>query len=96
MAIEVKETRMATATKTGRIEVRTSVETKVRLQEAARITGQDLSSFVLDAANAKARSVLLEDRIIRFSDRDLEQLEAALNSANEPDPVLVDLFRKYA
>lgn len=87
---------MSTAIKTSRIEVRTSAETKVRLQEAVHITGQDLSSFVLDAANARARSVLIEDRLIRFSDKDLEQLESALNSTNEPNPILVEMFRKYA
>lgn len=68
---------MAGTTETGRIEVRTSVESKVRLQETARITRQDLSSFVLDC-ECKGLECTARGLINRFSDGDLEQLEAAL------------------
>lgn len=87
---------MATAAKTGRMEVRINPAAKAQLQEAARITNQDLSSFILEAATTRARNILLEDKLIRFSDADLEQLEAALSAADEPDPALVAMFRQHS
>jgi uncharacterized protein (DUF1778 family) len=85
-----------TSSKSARIDLRTSAETKSELIEAASATGQDLSSFILDAANARARQVLLESRLIKLSDEELENLEAALDSAGEPNLALVELFRKHS
>ncbi|MGO1943984.1 MAG: DUF1778 domain-containing protein [Ancrocorticia sp.] len=81
--------------KNSRIALRTSEETKAQLQEAARVTDQDLSSFILDAANTRARDVLMEDRVLRLSDADLDVLEAALDSPPDPSPALVELFHKH-
>ncbi|MGO1590568.1 MAG: DUF1778 domain-containing protein [Ancrocorticia sp.] len=86
---------MVTSAKDSRIEIRASLETKAQLQEAAALSGQDLSSFILDAASAKARGVLLEGTLIRLSDADLDVLEAALDSPPDPSPALVELFRKH-
>ena len=85
---------VTTVPKTSRIEVRTSPEMKEQLVDAARLTGQDLSSFILDAANARARSVMIEEKLLRLSETDMEQLEAALD-ASESHAALVDLFRRH-
>lgn len=87
---------MTASVKNSRVALRASEETKDRLQEAAQITGQDLSAFILDAANARAREVLLEDRIIRFSDADLVQIEEALENPPAPNDTLRALLRKYS
>ena len=79
---------MTASVKNSRIALRASDETKDRLQEAAQITGQDLSAFILEAANARARQILLEDKIIRFSDADLLQIEEALENPPAPNDAL--------
>lgn len=85
---------MTASVKNSRIALRASDETKDRLQEAAQITGQDLSAFILEAANARARQILLEDKIIRFSDADLLQIEEALENPPAPNDALRALVRK--
>ncbi len=87
---------MTASVKNSRIALRASDETKDRLQEAAQITGQDLSAFILEAANARARQILLEDKIIRFSDADLLQIEEALENPPAPNDALRALVRKYS
>ncbi len=81
-------------TRVTRIEFELASETTGRLQEAAILPDKTLlHSSVMPQMQ---RPVLVENRLIRFSDKDLEQLESALNSANEPNPILVEMFRKYA
>lgn len=87
---------MTVSVKNSRISLRASDETKDRLSEAAAITGQDLSAFILDAANTRARQTLLEDKIIRFSDADLLQLEKALENPPAPNDALRALVRKHS
>ncbi len=86
---------MSASAKDSRIALRTSDETKARLKEAARITDQDLSSFILDAANSRARQVLLEEQVMRLSDRDFELIEQLITDPAEPNDALRKLVRKH-
>lgn len=85
---------MSTPTKTERIQLRASPEAKAQILEAASLTQQDTTSFILDAATSRARAVLLERQILKFSADDLDQLEAALDSADTPSPELIKLFEQ--
>lgn len=87
---------MSTSAKDSRIALRTSNETKTRLKEAARKTDQDLSSFILDAANSRARQVLMEEQIMRLSDRDFKLVEEMIANPPEPNEALRELVRKHA
>lgn len=84
---------MVTMPKTERIQLRASPEAKAQIIEAASVTQQDATSFILDAATSRAREVLLEHQILQFSNDDLEQIERALANASDPSPDLVKLFR---
>lgn len=85
---------MNAVAKSERIQLRTSLEAKEMIFEAAAVTQQDASSFILDAATGKARAVLLEQRILKLSSEDIQLIEDALESADSPSPALVELFRK--
>ena len=47
-----------------------------------------LKYVAIAAANARARQILLEDKIIRFSDVDLLQIEEALENPPAPNDAL--------
>ncbi|MFZ1382683.1 MAG: DUF1778 domain-containing protein [Scrofimicrobium sp.] len=87
---------MSTAVKSERIQLRVTSDTKEQIARAARMSGQDATSFILDAATARARSVILEEQLIKFSSADLDQIERAIENAGTPPPELVELFRKNA
>lgn len=84
---------MAGETKSERIQLRTSAEAKAQINEAAALTQQDATSFILDAATARARAVLLEHRLLQLSPADLQQIESALKDAAVPPTALIDLFQ---
>lgn len=84
---------MPTPAKTERIQLRVSAEAKAQIVQAASLTQQDVTSFILDAAMARARSVVLETHILKLSLADLEQIEEEMKHADEPSPELIKLFR---
>ena len=47
-----------------------------------------LKYVAIAATNARARQILLEDKIIRFSDADLLQIEEALENPPAPNDAL--------
>lgn len=83
---------MATPAKSERIQLRVSTAAKAQIVEASAIAQQDATSFILDAATSRARSVLLEQRLLKLSTNDLKQIEDALATAKEPSEALVGLF----
>ncbi|MFT3943682.1 MAG: DUF1778 domain-containing protein [Ancrocorticia sp.] len=85
---------MPSSTKTERIQLRISSEAKQQIIEAAETTQQDLTSFILDAATARAREVLLERTVIKLHPDDYAQILADLESPVRPSPVLARLFRE--
>ncbi len=85
---------MNAITKSARIQLRVSSRAKEQIAAAAAISQQDVTSFILDAATARARSVLLEDRVLLLSDEELDTIEQALDEDPTPSPTLVKLFRE--
>ncbi len=49
---------------------------------------QDLTSFVLGAAMERARAVIAEDRLLRLTPHEVNQLEHALDTEPEVNPQL--------
>lgn len=76
------------ARRTERINVRLSPEALNTLREAATSQQQDLTSFVLGAAMDRARGVLVEERLLRLTPHEIQQLEAALDRDPEVNTVL--------
>jgi uncharacterized protein (DUF1778 family) len=74
--------------KSERINVRLTPDALETIRTAANMQQQDLTSFVLGAAMERARAVLAEDRILRLTPVEVNQLEKALDSEPEVVPQL--------
>jgi len=80
--------------KSARINLRLSPESLDTIREAASVQEQDLTSFVLGAAMERARAVLTEDRILRLTPHEVNQLERALDAEPEVVPQLRAFIRR--
>ena len=84
---------MPTATaRSERLNMRVSPEALATIREAAAAQQQDVSAFVLGAAMEHARDVLLRDRVIQLTSRELDQVEAALDAEPRVLPELAALI----
>jgi len=87
MSIEVQ--------KDQRLNVRLSSDALAQIKEAAAISQQDVTSFLLGAALDRARTVLAEDRLLRLTPHEVIQLEKALDREPEVVPQLQALLRRF-
>lgn len=84
---------MPTATvRSERLNMRVSPEALTTIREAAAAQQQDVSAFVLGAAMEHARDVLLRDRVIQLTPRELDQVDAALDAEPRVIPGLAALI----
>lgn len=86
---------MPESVKTNRLNMRVSEDALETIKEAARVQQQDLTSFVLGAAMERARTVLAEDRLLRLTPHEVNQLEKALDAEPRVVPQLEALFRRF-
>lgn len=82
-------------TKTQRLNLRLSEEALAHIKEAAAISQQDVTSFLLGAALDRARAVLAEDRLLRLTPHEVMQLEKALDEEPKVVPQLAALLRRF-
>lgn len=82
-------------TRSARLNVRLTPEALQTIREAAEVQQQDLTSFVLGATLERARAVLAEDRLLRLTPHEVEQLEAALDREPRVVPQLAALLRRF-
>ncbi len=82
--------------KSARVNLRLSPEALETIRAAASVQQQDLTSFVLGAAMERARAVLAEDRILRLTPHEVNQLERALDSEPEVIPQLRAFIRRIS
>ena len=80
--------------RTERLNMRISPDALVTLRAAAASLQQDVSSFVLGTAVAKAREVLKDDATIYLSKRDWDFMEDYLTNDHEIPQGLRDLFAR--
>jgi uncharacterized protein (DUF1778 family) len=91
-----KEGIIMSEAKSARINVRLSPESLETIKAAASVQQQDLTSFVLGAVMERARAVLVEDRLLRLTPHEVNQLERALDSEPEVVPQLQAFIRRIA
>ena len=82
--------------KSARINLRLNPEALEMIRAAASVQQQDLTSFVLGAAMERARMVLAEDRLLRLTPHEVNQLEEALGSEPEIVPQLRAFIRRIS
>ena len=91
-----KETTVMSEAKSARINLRLSPEALETIREAASMQQQDLTSFVLGAAMERSRAVLAEDRILRLTPHEVNQMERALDSEPEVVPQLKAFIQRFS
>ena len=80
---------MATASKTERVDLRVPADQKRLIEQAASLSGQTISGFILSLTLRPAREVVREAAVIELSNRDRDLLLAALNDTEaKPGPAL--------
>lgn len=79
---------------TGRLNFRLTPDQEHALRQAAAITGQSVSGFVLSSAVEHAQEVLQRANAVTLSDRAFRGFVAALDEPAEEVPELVRLFRR--
>ncbi len=72
--------------KTERIEIRTELDAKQRLEAAAQLTGEPVSQFVLDSAIERANQILGPGAVTVWPAQQYETLLEALNAPQRPLP----------
>jgi uncharacterized protein (DUF1778 family) len=91
---KMKEESVMSEAKSARINLRLSPEALETVRAAASVQEQDLTSFVLGAAMERARAVLAEDRLLRLTPHEVNQLERTLDSEPEVVPQLRAFIRR--
>lgn len=87
---------MATATHSyERIDLRTSPEIKQLIVRAASTSGVSVSSFLLGAAQERAKQVLAESESLTLTARDWEAFVTALDNSDKPRPKLSAAMRRH-
>jgi uncharacterized protein (DUF1778 family) len=80
--------------KTARIELRTDTEREALLKQAARLTNQTLTGFVLDAAERRAQEVVAEANTTMLPSAFFDQLLSALEQRPEANQALRKAARR--
>lgn len=79
-----------------RLNARITADDQVLLAKVASMQGMSVSTFVIQAARAKAKALLRRRRLIRLSARDQKTLIRALLSPAEPNAALVRAAASHA
>lgn len=83
-----------TESKTERIDIRTTIDVKRVLQEAAAAKRKTVTEFVLDVALTEAAEVLADRRVFRLDDDEWAAFMAALDAPTKPRPRLEALLNE--
>ncbi|MGC4806655.1 DUF1778 domain-containing protein [Micromonospora sp. DT233] len=81
------------ATKTQRIEMRADPDSEARIAQAARLSSQTVSAFVLDAANAAADRMITRVHHVIMPNDQFDELISSLDQADEA-PALERVARR--
>jgi uncharacterized protein (DUF1778 family) len=82
------------ADRSARLNMRIAPDALSTLREAAAAQQQDVTSFVLGAAMDRARSVLMEQRVMVLTAREAVQMQDALDREPQVIPELAKLVRE--
>lgn len=76
-----------------RIDVRVSDEQNALIREAAALSGQTVTAFLLEAAQERARALIDERRHLVMSEQAFARFAEALDAPAEPVAEMTELFR---
>ena len=81
--------------KSHRLDARLTAEQKETLEHAAALVGSTVSGFVVQAALANAREVLVQEQLLVLSAQDSQALADALASPAAPNAALERAVAAY-
>ncbi|MGL1890919.1 MAG: DUF1778 domain-containing protein [Spirochaetaceae bacterium] len=80
-------------TKTTRIEFRTDINNKQLIEKAAMITGQTLSSYILNKTLDSAKKDIEEIESLHLADKDRDVFYSLITNPPAPNENLKKLFK---
>ena len=80
--------------RSSRLNMRLTPKAHEQLRQAAELTHQDVTSFVLGAALQSAREVIFEQKLLELSPRDFRQFEKAIDAPADSSAALLRLFAR--
>jgi uncharacterized protein (DUF1778 family) len=80
----------------SRLDVRLSRQAKKLIQEAADLSGQSLTDFVVSTLSEKARRIVHQERLTVLSDRDRDLFLALLDADAKPNAELRKAAKWYS
>ena len=82
-------------TKDARVDIKTTKDAKLMLDQAAYTLGTTLSAFMLDCAMSKAREVIAQSELIHLTRKETERFMMTLENAPQANEKLKQLFKKH-
>ena len=79
----------------ARLDVRLHSHSKALIEEAAALSGQSVSEYVVSTLLQQSSEILQQHRHIQLSNRDRNQFLALLDSHEKPNAALVKAARKF-
>lgn len=81
---------------TTRINMRVAEDARDTIDRAAELQGLDRTAFMVDAAMTRARSVILEDAVLKLTPAETKQVRELLGSNAAPTPALERAAQRLA
>jgi uncharacterized protein (DUF1778 family) len=84
------------ATKTNRVNLRVAQADDALIRQAAEVTCESLSDFIVTGSRERAERILADRRTFVLDDEAWDRFTSALERPAEMKPELVELFRRRA
>jgi uncharacterized protein (DUF1778 family) len=81
--------------KSARLDLRLSLTNKEVLEQAASLTGQTLSEFVVASTLRTARKIMIEQERLVLTDRERNLFMKALDDTTPPNKALRDAAKRF-
>jgi uncharacterized protein (DUF1778 family) len=79
----------------ARLDLRLPIQLKTLIQEAAEMSGQTMSDFVISTLSETARRVVHRERLTMLSDRDRDIFLKMLDADGKPNQALRRAAKRY-
>ncbi len=83
-----------TRRKNARLAVRLTPDQDALMRDAAAVTGQSVTDFVMSAAVTRAEDTLADRRVFRLSDYAWQEFTAILDQPASSTPELTELWKE--
>ena len=93
-AVQLTERHVMTVLKKQRIDLRLTPDDKSMIEEAAALTNQTMTQFMVSSASARAAEVIEQHRRLQLSDESWNRVMEAISNPPEPNERLRQAARR--